>query len=71
MPTPVNMQTQSRMTNRRKGLLGCRAQNEPGVRTGGAGLVLVTLRCFEAECGSCATSDLRLLVVLPLDDGSL
>ena len=39
------------------------AQVESGSRTAGAGLGFDSLRCFDAEDGSCEISDLRLLVV--------
>lgn len=43
-----------------------RPYGESGFRTAGAGLVLKRFCCFDAECGSCEISDLRLLLVLVL-----
>ena len=62
----ANMQMQSRVSKRKEFCLDVVAQGS-GCRTGGAGLLLLTLCCFDAERGSCGISDLRLLLVLPFE----
>ena len=74
LPTPTPSQyvnAESCIKRKNRFCTSADAQDESGFRTGGAGLVLVTLRCFDAECGSCGTSDLRLLVALPFVDPSV